>query len=431
MVAPKRILVIDDDETVRQSCERTLSQRGYEVETTASGKDGLEQTRRGYFDCALVDLKMPDLGGMEIIRQTRRDRGNMALVIVTGYGDMETATEAVRLGVADYVRKPFTPDEIAQAVARAMQRLPQGALGGLDQVAVEIRSMAPKSEHYEHRSPPAVAEMLTRAIGVKKVTHSAVNILVLGILAGAYIGFGAQMATLVGTDAAAHFGTGLGQVLVGAVFSVGLMLVVIAGAELFTGNNLMITSVLEKEYGWRRMLSRWALVYGANFIGSMLLVLIVYESGLWKMAAGAVGVKAVAIAQAKVNLPVEEAFFRGIGCNWLVCLAVWMALAAKDIAGKVLAIFFPIMAFVALGYEHCIANMYLIPMGLLLKDVVAAGAPPPTPSRSRGRPSWCATSFPSRSAILWAARFLWERPTGSPSCGDRRRPPPPDRDKAA
>ena len=372
MVAPKRILVIDDDETVRRSCQRILTDRGYDVQTAASGKDGLDQARRGYFDCALVDLKMPDLDGMEIVRTARRSRGNMALLIITGYGDVDTAAEAVRLGVSDYIRKPFAPDEIAQAVAKALAKAPDPAAAAvLERVADEIKAASAKPEHFEHRSPQTVAEMLTRTIGVRKVTVSLLNVAILGILAGAYIGFGAQMATLVGSDAAAHVGAGLGQLLVGAAFSVGLMLVVIAGAELFTGNNLMITSVLGKEYGWGRMFGRWGVVYAANFIGSLLLVLIMYESGLWKMAAGAVGAKAVAIAGAKVSLPWAEAFFRGIGCNWLVCLAVWMALCSKDIAGKVLAIFFPITAFVALGYEHCVANMYLIPMGLMLKDVLA------------------------------------------------------------
>jgi formate/nitrite transporter len=377
MVAPKRILVIDDDETVRRSCERVLGERGYDVETVASGRDGLDRTRRGYFDCALVDLKMPDLDGMDIVRAARESRANMALLIITGHGDMDTATEAVRLGVCEYVRKPFSPDEIAHAVNRALARpadAAAAAAGVLDRVAQEIRASSPKPEHFEHRSPQTVAEMVTRSVGVRKATAAVVNVLILGILAGAYIGFGAQLATLVGSDAAARFGTGVSQVLAGAVFSVGLMLVVIAGAELFTGNNLMVASVLSKEYGWGRMLGRWGIVYAANFVGSVLLAWIMYESGLWKMGAAAVGAKALAIAGAKVGLPWGEAFFRGIGCNWLVCLAVWMALAAKDVAGKVLAIFFPIMAFVALGYEHCVANMYFVPMGLFLKDTAAAAA---------------------------------------------------------
>jgi len=149
-------------------------------------------------------------------------------------------------------------------------------------------------------------------------------------------------------------------------------LVVVAGAELFTGNNLMIAGVLGREYGLRRLLGRWGLVFAANFIGAVFLALLMAQSGLWKMASNAVGAKALAIAAAKVNLPFGEAFVRGIGCNWLVCLAVWMALSAKDVAGKVLAIFFPIMAFVALGYEHCVANMYFVPMGLFLKGTSAA-----------------------------------------------------------
>jgi len=374
MVAQKRILVIDDDEAVRRACQRILSERGYDVETVASGKAGLDRTRCGYYDCALVDLKMPDLDGMEIVRAARDSRSNMALLIITGYGEVHTAAEAVRLGVSDYIQKPFTPEEIAQAVGEAMAKAPDRVSSSfvLDRVAEEIKASAAKPEHFEPRSPPAVAEMVTRAVGVKKATNSVLNVLVLGVLAGVYIGFGAQMATLVGSDAVSRFGTGLGQVLIGAVFSVGLILVVIAGAELFTGNVLMITSVLGKEYGWGRMFSRWGMVYVANLVGSVLLALIVYESGLWKMGSGAVGAKAVAIANAKVNLPFDEAFFRGIGCNWLVCLAVWMAFSAKDIAGKVLVIFFPIMAFVALGYEHCVANMYFIPMGLFLKDTSAA-----------------------------------------------------------
>ena len=331
---------------------------------------------RGYFDCALIDLKMPDMNGMEIVRTARESRGNMAVVIITGYGDVETAAEATRLGVADYVCKPFTPEEIAKVVRRALARSADiMASGAIDRVAQEIKQSAPSPEHYEHRSPQAVAEIITRATGVKKATASILNILILGILAGVYIGFGAALATLVGSDAASIFGTGVAQILIGAAFSVGLILVIIAGAELFTGNNLMIAGVLDKEYGYVRLLGHWGIVYAANFIGAVLLALIMYQSGLWKMASNAVGAKAIAIANAKSNLSFGEAFFRGVGCNWLVCLAVWMAFAAKDIAGKVLVIFFPIMAFVALGYEHCVANMYFIPMGLFLKGTVAAGGP--------------------------------------------------------
>ena len=373
MLQQCRVLVVDDDPDVRESCKRIFHERGYAVETASSGQEGLELARRGYFDCALFDLKMPDMDGMEIVRRARADRADMAVLIITGYGSVDTAAEATRLGVSDYVSKPFTPQEITDAVDRAMTsgRRATSSLS-MDRLVAGIRESSPKPAHFEHRGPQDVAQMVTRSVGVKKVSASVLNTLILGALAGVYIGFGAALATLVGHDAASRVGVGIAQVLVGSVFSVGLMLVVIAGAELFTGNNLMIASVLGREYGPMRMLSRWGLVYVANFAGSLLLVMVMYYSGLWKMASNAVGAKAVAIANAKVGLPWTEAFFRGVGCNWLVCLAVWMALSAKEIAGKVQAIFFPIMAFVALGYEHCVANMYFIPMGLLLKATPAA-----------------------------------------------------------
>jgi formate/nitrite transporter len=375
MVAGKRILVVDDEPTVREACERIFRERGYDVETAANGRDGLARTQAGYFDCALVDLRMPDLDGMEIVRRSRAERGHMAVVVITGYGAVETAAEAARLGVADYVTKPFEPDQIVASVERALTHSPQGGIAvTADRIVEELRQVAPKPEHFEHRSPQALAQMVTTAVGVKKATASLLSILVLGVLAGVYIGFGAAMATLVGTDAAARFGLGVGQLLVGLVFSIGLILVVIAGAELFTGNSLMIASVLNREYGVGRMLGRWGLVFLANFVGSLLLVYIMYETGLWKTASNAVGAKAIAVANAKVNLTFGEAFFRAIGCNWLVCLAVWMALSAREIAGKILAIVFPITAFVALGFEHNVANMYFIPMGLILKGTVAASS---------------------------------------------------------
>jgi formate/nitrite transporter len=169
-------------------------------------------------------------------------------------------------------------------------------------------------------------------------------------------------------------GAGFAKFMSGAVFSLGLMLVVIAGAELFTGNNLMISSAMAGRIGIGRMLERWGLVYVANFIGSMLLALLFVFSGLWKTSDGALGAYAVRVAYVKVNLPFTEALLRGIGCNWLVCLAVWMALASRQTIGKIFAIFFPIMGFVALGFEHSVANMYFIPTGILLRTI--AGVAP-------------------------------------------------------
>jgi formate/nitrite transporter len=216
-------------------------------------------------------------------------------------------------------------------------------------------------------SPSGIANEMI-AIGKAKANLSIFRMLLLGILAGAFIGFGSELATIITYDMPKYFGIGFTKFMFGSVFSVGLMLVIIAGAELFTGNNLILIKVLSHEEGdIRKMFKSWFWVYVANFIGSLLLVSIMFGTGLWKSGNFVVGAKALEIANGKVNLSWLEAFTRGIGCNWLVCLAVWMSVASKDIIGKIFGIYFPIMLFVASGFEHCVANMYFIPMGLLLK----------------------------------------------------------------
>ena len=225
------------------------------------------------------------------------------------------------------------------------------------------------------KAPANVADALANSICVKKTNASIYNLIILGIFAGAYIGFGAAIATLVGHDLAKFVGVGLTKVVVGGVFSVGLMLVVIAGAELFTGNNLMLMSALDRKASFIKMLGKWGIVYLANFAGAVLLAYLYFNTELWKTNGSAVGVTALKIANAKVNLSFGVAFTRAILCNWLVCLAVWMSIASRNIMGKILAIFFPIMTFVALGFEHCIANMYFVPLGIFLKNTsVAASA---------------------------------------------------------
>jgi formate/nitrite transporter len=220
----------------------------------------------------------------------------------------------------------------------------------------------------EDKAPKTIAETVAQTVGVAKATSPWLTVFVLGILAGAYIGFGGLLSTTVTFDTASKWGIGITKILGGAAFSVGLMLVVIAGAELFTGNNLMVSSVMMKEITFSTMLKRWGVVFVANFIGSLIVVFVFYFSGLWKTGDGALGVAAVKIAYNKTALTFGEALWRGIGCNWLVCLAVWMALAARQIIGKIFAIFFPIMAFVAIGFEHSVANMYFIPTGIMLMN---------------------------------------------------------------
>jgi len=227
------------------------------------------------------------------------------------------------------------------------------------------------------KTPATVADTLTRTVCVKKVQASVLKLTILGIFAGVYIGFGAQLAIMVTHDMAGFLGVGMAKLIGGAVFSVGLMLVVIAGAELFTGNNLIFLSVLDRQVGVGKWLRNWTIVFFANFAGSLLLVLLMYWSGLWKTNGNLVGATALSIANTKVNLTFLQGFARGILCNWLVCLAVWMAVSAGTVIGKLWAIFFPIMAFVASGFEHSVANMFFIPMGLALKGqtaiVTAAG----------------------------------------------------------
>jgi formate/nitrite transporter len=175
------------------------------------------------------------------------------------------------------------------------------------------------------------------------------------------------LSIIVGSDATLGFG--LTKFMAGAVFSVGLMLVVIAGAELFTGDNLIVISALEKKVRWGELLKTWVAVYIGNLIGSVLIALLLYWSGLWSMNGNLVGAAALKIAGSKVGLTFVQGLVRGILCNWLVCLAVWMATSSKDVIGKLFAVFFPVMAFVASGFEHSIANMFFIPYGILLKSV--------------------------------------------------------------
>ena len=224
-------------------------------------------------------------------------------------------------------------------------------------------------------SPPELAKAFV-GVGVGKAKLPISKMVLLGILAGVYIGFAAHLATTVATGwtiggEAALFG--LQKFFIGAVFSVGLMLVIIPGSELFTGNNLLTVALCHGKLGFGGVLRNWIPVYLSNLIGSIILALIIaLGSGLLD---GKVGGTAINIALGKVaaNDGHNVAFFfRAICCNFLVCLAVMMAIAAKDISGKVWAIFFPIMAFVTSGFEHCVANMYFIPAGIFAKTFPAA-----------------------------------------------------------
>ena len=212
--------------------------------------------------------------------------------------------------------------------------------------------------------PPAEALQAVIANGRRVLTQPLGRAFVLSLLAGFYIAFGAQLATVVTQDAAQFTGLGIARLLGGSVFSIGLMLVVVCGAELFTGNSLLAAAALHGEISWAKLAENWLVVLVGNFIGALLMAWLLYESRLWE--SGSVAEQAVKVAAVKCRLTFWVAFVRGVLCNWLVCLAVVMATAARDIPGKLLACYVPIMAFVASGFEHSIANIYFIPEGILV-----------------------------------------------------------------
>lgn len=214
-------------------------------------------------------------------------------------------------------------------------------------------------------SPPEMARLVAE-VGVRKTLLPFLPLFTLGVLAGAFIAFGAMFYTIVVTGS--ELGFGITRLLGGLAFSVGLVLVLIGGAELFTGNNLIAMAWASRKVTTGALLRNWIIVYVANFVGALGSTVLVYYSGTLDLAAGAVGVQAAAIAAAKLSLTPMEAFTRGILCNTLVCLAVWLCYASRQVSGKILGIVFPITAFVALGFEHSVANMYLLPVGMLAGD---------------------------------------------------------------
>ena len=209
-------------------------------------------------------------------------------------------------------------------------------------------------------APAEIAARIEKA-GSVKAGLAADKLVVLGLLAGIFIAFGGAFFTLTVTDSTLGFGPT--RVLGGVAFSLGLVLVVIAGAELFTGNALIVMAWADGDVSTRALMRNWAIVYGANAAGAVLIAVLVFASG--GVDAAPVRATAIAIAETKMQLSLSEGFIRGILCNALVCLAVWLSFAARRVSGKTLAILFPITAFVALGFEHCVANFYLIPVGLL------------------------------------------------------------------
>ena len=220
--------------------------------------------------------------------------------------------------------------------------------------------------------PPQIAAKAAD-IGVAKASMSALRTFGLAVLAGAFIALGAMFATTVAAGTEGEIPFGLVRLLAGIAFSLGLILVVVGGAELFTGNNLISMAWAERRVPTRWVARNWAIVYVGNLIGALATVAIVYAGKQYAFGDGAIGSTALATAQTKSSLGFGQAVALGIMCNALVCLAIWMTYSARSVTDKVLAIIFPITAFVAAGFEHSIANMYFLPMGLAVKEGASDG----------------------------------------------------------
>lgn len=218
-------------------------------------------------------------------------------------------------------------------------------------------------------APKEIANAMIN-VGVGKANLKTSAMFYLGILAGAYIGFGGLANTII-SQTLGGIDPGLAKFAGAAVFPVGLILVVVAGAELFTGNNLMTLALMNKKITLSQMLKNWGVVWVANLVGSVLLALIVVYTGILD---GDAGTKAMAIAEGKASLSPMIMVGRGILCNILVVLAVWIATSSQDVISKLFACWFPIMLFVLCGFEHSVANMYFIPVGMLLGAKVTMGA---------------------------------------------------------
>ena len=224
--------------------------------------------------------------------------------------------------------------------------------------------------------PPQEIARKVERLGIAKAHADTLTLLVLAVLAGAFISLGALFFTVVVTES--DLGFGPTRFLGGMGFCLGLILVVVAGAELFTGNNLIAMAWASRRIRTRAVMRNWLLAYVGNVVGCLGTVLLVVWADVASLGDGAVGETAVRIARSKADLPLGEAFARGILCNALVCLAVWLAIGARSVTDKILAIVFPITAFVAVGFEHSIANWFFLPFGLAVDargavSVVGAG----------------------------------------------------------
>jgi formate transporter len=269
---------------------------------------------------------------------------------------------------------------------------------------------------FDAYSPRQIAERVQAAC-VAKTRTPLLSLVMLGFLAGAFIGLGSLFYVIVASDASLGFAAQ--RLLGGLVFSLGLLLVVVAGAELFTGNNLLAMAWADGCVSTREVLVNWAVVCAANFAGAVGLAALVFLSGHAEMNGGAVGRTYQQIATLKANLDPLSAFTRGVLCNVLVCMAVWMTLAGRSVTDKLCALVLPIAAFVAAGFEHSIANMYLLPLGFLLQ--AAAGQSPDMWGLARNLVPVIAGNLVGGSVLVALVYYvIYLRPAAPPQPGQKK-----------
>ena len=246
--------------------------------------------------------------------------------------------------------------------------------------------------------PQAMAEKAEQ-VGVAKARLDGASLLALAVLAGAFIALGSAFSFVVVAGAEAVLPYGVTRLLGGVAFSLGLILVIAGGAELFTGNNLMIMACASRRISVRELLRAWSLVYAGNFVGALGIAVLVFIAAVYMHGQGAVGTATLASAESKSALPVWEAVVHGVLANLLVCLAVWLCFGARSITDKVVAIVFPVTAFVAAGFEHSIANMYGLPLALIIKTSA--------PESFWHTIKQTADAYPNLTAIAAARNLVW------------------------
>ena len=263
----------------------------------------------------------------------------------------------------------------------------------------ELKAAFPKPDQLASADIEAKAE----ALGVSKTKMSFKQSFMLSIMAGAFISMGAMFFLLIVSDSALPFAAQ--RLIGGCLFSLGLLLVVVCGAELFTGNTMIVMSAASKKISWSAVLKNWVVVFLGNLVGSLIMVGLVFLSNYQGMNGGAVGTTIVSVAAGKMSPDWLTLFAKGIMCNFLVCLAVWIAYGSKTVADKMLGILLPIAAFVACGFEHCVANMFFLPFGILLASagIAPAGIDPSTVSWAGALWNWSA-SVPGN--IIGGALFV-------------------------